>query len=349
MSKSNPQETFYDATSPSSSSYDKPFVDPYDNKINQGGYGQAQQNYVDSSNPLSPQYNQPINFESPYTQQFKDSKFNNQSSPQLNNLGGQATYYSQQPQLAKQQPAYSQPQQQFQQTIQPQVEQQQFQAQPYGLPKPQPQSPNNSSSGMAYENLISSPYSKHMPDNRMTPDERLDFARDYLQRYYKSFLNEQEQHKFQQLRTVNSVASGGLAILLPFTVVYTMSTKYNATAFYSKSVQCLIMMGFLGMGMHHIHSKQKRFQTELAQKYFQGYSDDQLRNFDTLMGIQRKNMQTYEEQQQLQNLQATRSSVDQYNLNQSQYGQNPQMIQQQQNQGFQGYPGFQAPSDEKKK
>jgi hypothetical protein len=107
-----------------------------------------------------------------------------------------------------------------------------------------------------------------MPNQRLTYQERLDHSLDYLQRYYRSFLNEEEQHRFQQLKTMNSVASGAFAILFPFTLIYSISTKYNHSAFYTKSLQCFIMLGTLGVSMNYIHGKQKEFQTAMANKYF---------------------------------------------------------------------------------
>lgn len=64
----------------------------------------------------------------------------------------------------------------------------------------------------------------------------MDHCRDYLQRYYRSFLNDQEKHEFEHLRTINQAASGSFAILLPFSLVYSFSTKYNATMYLPKTI-----------------------------------------------------------------------------------------------------------------
>ncbi|CDW84223.1 UNKNOWN [Stylonychia lemnae] len=302
---------FYDSTNPNNQSnfnqgsqfgnqYDKPFVDPYDQR-------KSQNNNYDPSSPYSPQYNQPINFQSPYAENFQKTQAQNAQQPSID--------------------------QSYDNLMNSQAQK--------NTPQPQQQQ-------IGYENLTSSPYSKFMPNQRLSPEEKQGYITDYLQKYYRSFLNEQEQQRYIQLRQFNSAASGAFAILLPFTVMYSISTKYNPDSFYPKSLQCIIMMGLLGMGMHHLHQKQKTYHQGLTLKYFSQYSDDQIKNFDLLMQQQQRQMQQYEEQQQQKAQQAMTQTLEKYQMGQDLNNQNlNQNIDN--STGYSGYPGFQGPEDNQKK
>ena len=68
--------------------YEQPFIDPYDKSPKRNNTpGEI---VIDSSVPGSAGYTTPINFDSPYAQEFKDSKFNSKSSTSLDT---QSTFY----------------------------------------------------------------------------------------------------------------------------------------------------------------------------------------------------------------------------------------------------------------
>ena len=53
----------------------------------------------------------------------------------------------------------------------------------------------------------------------MTPEERLEFANEFVQRYSKRLLNEKEESEYKMNKLVGTVSGLGAAGMIPMTVM----------------------------------------------------------------------------------------------------------------------------------
>ena len=63
------------------------------------------------------------------------------------------------------------------------------------------------------------------------------------------------------------------AILTPFTMIYTFSSKYDMALYYPKMIRNLSLLGAVGFLWHHHRSQQKKLHQGYIDKYLGQYTD----------------------------------------------------------------------------
>ena len=72
-------------------------------------------------------------------------------------------------------------------------------------------------------------------------------------------MNEVEENEFKRLKSIQSLIGGSLAIILPFSVVYAFSSRYNMGTYYGKFLNSTLMLCGFGYGTYYINNKQRQF------------------------------------------------------------------------------------------
>jgi len=74
---------------------------------------------------------------------------------------------------------------------------------------------------------------------KLTPDERKGICLDHLQMFKNDILNEEEQHEYKRLQTIQQALSGAFAVAIPLAMVNVFSLKYgcNSVGYYIKWCQ----------------------------------------------------------------------------------------------------------------
>lgn len=88
-------------------------------------------------------------------------------------------------------------------------------------------------------------------------------------------MNEQEDYEFNRLKTLQSALGGTIAIVLPITVIYAFSSKYNMGSFYGKFINSTLLLGGFGFGSYYVNNKQRTYLKQLSGKYFGAQMSDE--------------------------------------------------------------------------
>ena len=114
----------------------------------------------------------------------------------------------------------------------------------------------------------------HHLDN-LSPQERVWMCEDYLQRYSRHILNDQEYQQYEWEKTKVQGLGGAFAVSIPFTMIYVFSTKYDM-AHYPRLMRNLGILGGVAGGWYYVRQQQKRLHQQWIEKYFSQYSDSDI-------------------------------------------------------------------------
>ncbi len=130
-----------------------------------------------------------------------------------------------------------------------------------------------------YQNLTAAPYSSLMPQNQtrmLSKEERFSYQEDYLQKYQTAILNEVELDDLKRKRVISQTVGSAFAVLIPFTMIYTFSSKYDLSTYYPKMIRNLFLLGSAGLVWMKVKSDQRALHQRLIGKYLAEYTDADL-------------------------------------------------------------------------
>ena len=103
---------------------------------------------------------------------------------------------------------------------------------------------------------------------RLTPQERFGFFEDYLQKYDRQILNDQEFQQYEWEKAKVQGLGGAFAVSLPFTMIYVYSTKYDLDHYYPRMIRNLGILGGLAGAWYYVRKQQKQLHQQWVDKYF---------------------------------------------------------------------------------
>ncbi len=92
--------------------------------------------------------------------------------------------------------------------------------------------------------------------DNLSPQERFGFCEDYLQKYDRQILNDQEYQQYAWEKTKVQGLGGAFAVSVPFTMIYVFSTKYDM-GHYPRMIRNLGILTGLTGAWYYVRQQQK--------------------------------------------------------------------------------------------